>query len=177
MNESLIAANIYVVNQAVNHYRRRIPQAAQGVIDSEELHSIGELALVEASERYDATRGLPFGAFAYIRVRGAMLDAIRKATGRGANQAPPMDSLERPMLGDDLVLGDTVRGRSDTELKAEVDALIERALALPERPKHVILRKLLGFTDREIGDQLGLTEGSVSQRVWQARDLLRKSAA
>ncbi len=44
----------------------------------EELISEGQLALAECLHRFDNNRGSAFGAFARPRVKGAMLDYIRK---------------------------------------------------------------------------------------------------
>ncbi len=49
-----------------------------------ELVNAGYQGLLEARSRYDASRGVAFRAFAYFRVRGAILDAVRKMT-----HAPP----------------------------------------------------------------------------------------
>ena len=46
-------------------------------VDREELVRAGMLGLVEASKRYDASRGVPFARFAAQRIRGAVLDAAR----------------------------------------------------------------------------------------------------
>lgn len=44
----------------------------------DDLIQAGVLGLLEASERYDATQGASFSTFAGIRIRGAMLDEIRR---------------------------------------------------------------------------------------------------
>jgi RNA polymerase sigma factor for flagellar operon FliA len=44
---------------------------------SEDLEADGALGLVEASARFDPTRGIPFNIFSKRRIRGAMLDGIR----------------------------------------------------------------------------------------------------
>ena len=46
-------------------------------VDREEFVRAGMLGLVEASKRYDASRGVPFSRFAAQRIRGAVLDAAR----------------------------------------------------------------------------------------------------
>ena len=46
-------------------------------VDREELVRAGMLGLVEASKRYDESRGVPFSRFAAQRIRGAVLDAAR----------------------------------------------------------------------------------------------------
>src|SRR5687768_8071852 len=64
----------------------RVPQIARGLkhllggISFDECESAGFEALVRASLRYDPAVGVPFMAFAYPRVRGAMLDAARRAS-------------------------------------------------------------------------------------------------
>ncbi len=47
-------------------------------IDLENLEAAGMLGLVEASQRYDDSRGVDFRTFAYPRVRGAVLDELRR---------------------------------------------------------------------------------------------------
>ena len=48
-------------------------------VDRGELVRAGVLGLVEAAHRYDDTRGVPFDRFAALRIRGAILDAVRAA--------------------------------------------------------------------------------------------------
>ncbi len=44
----------------------------------ENLHSAGVLGLVEAANNYDPEQGVPFRTFAYPRIRGAIVDELRK---------------------------------------------------------------------------------------------------
>lgn len=53
---------------------RRLPSGALGL---EDLVGHGRVGLLEARDRWDARRGIPFELFARRRVRGAMLDALR----------------------------------------------------------------------------------------------------
>lgn len=46
-------------------------------VDREELARAGALGLVEAAQRYDEARGVPFGRFVAQRIRGSILDAVR----------------------------------------------------------------------------------------------------
>jgi RNA polymerase sigma factor FliA len=48
-------------------------------VDRGELVRAGVLGLVEAAHRYDDARGVPFDRFAALRIRGAILDAVRAA--------------------------------------------------------------------------------------------------
>ncbi len=59
---------------------RRMPVSApSGVFDFEDLVSYGILGLINAAERYDGDRGTPFASYAAIRIRGAVMDALRDA--------------------------------------------------------------------------------------------------
>lgn len=53
---------------------RRIVGSAVGL---DELVSSGREGLLDAAARFDRTRGVPFRYYAYVRIRGAMLDGAR----------------------------------------------------------------------------------------------------
>jgi RNA polymerase sigma factor FliA len=59
----------HIVFQVAVHFPRHV--------DREELARAGALGLVEAAQRYDGERGVPFERFAAQRIRGAILDAVR----------------------------------------------------------------------------------------------------
>ncbi len=48
--------------------------------ETEDLAGWGMQGLLEARDRFDASRGVQFHTFAYYRIRGAMLDGVRKMT-------------------------------------------------------------------------------------------------
>ena len=48
-------------------------------IDLDDLQAYGFTGLIEAKGRFDPERGVKFNTFAYYRIRGAMLDGVRKA--------------------------------------------------------------------------------------------------
>ena len=45
---------------------------------TEDLISSGVLGLLEAMEKFDPTRGIKLNTYAYLRIRGAMIDELRK---------------------------------------------------------------------------------------------------
>lgn len=55
----------------------RAVRSQVGVLPLEEFESAGNEALVKAALRYDPTTGVPFQGYAYLRIRGAMIDAVR----------------------------------------------------------------------------------------------------
>src|SRR5450432_1256402 len=48
----------------------------------EDLCAFGMAGLVEAANRFDPSRGVTFGTFAHYRIRGAIIDALRRGDGR-----------------------------------------------------------------------------------------------
>lgn len=69
-----ILAHIGLVKRTALHLKGRIPQ----VMDVDELIQVGMVGLIEASQSFDATRGVEFEIFARTRIRGAILDEVRR---------------------------------------------------------------------------------------------------
>jgi RNA polymerase sigma factor for flagellar operon FliA len=52
---------------------RRLPPS----VDVEELVNVGVIGLIDALDRFDEARGVPFKAYAEIRIQGSMVDSLR----------------------------------------------------------------------------------------------------
>lgn len=57
---------------------RQIGKVVGQAIELDELVSFGREGLLDAARRFDASRGVPFRAYANYRVRGAIYDGIRQ---------------------------------------------------------------------------------------------------
>src|SRR5919107_5523584 len=57
---------------------RRMAASMPNSIDIGDLVQDGVLGLIDAAQRFDETRGIKFETFAERRVRGAMIDALRR---------------------------------------------------------------------------------------------------
>ena len=67
---------------------RRLAASMPHSIDISDLVQDGMIGLIDASQRFDESRGIKFETFAERRVRGAMLDALRRdAWPRGIRRA------------------------------------------------------------------------------------------
>ncbi len=62
----------------VRHVLSRLVATLPPNVDADNLESAGILGLVEAAQQFDAQRGVPFRSFAYPRVRGAIIDELRR---------------------------------------------------------------------------------------------------
>ena len=62
----------------VQQLARRVAATMPHSIDLGDLVQDGVIGLIDAAERFDEARGIKFETFAERRVRGAMIDALRK---------------------------------------------------------------------------------------------------
>jgi len=72
--EALILAHLGLVKRVALHLKVRIPP----FMELDELIQVGMIGLLEAARAYDPTKGIEFENFAHTRVRGAMLDEVRR---------------------------------------------------------------------------------------------------
>lgn len=62
----------------VYHVAHGLARARAADVELDDLVSAGTLGLIDAVEHFDASRGLAFSTFAAPRIRGAMLDELRR---------------------------------------------------------------------------------------------------
>lgn len=62
----------------VHHVARQLANRLSTAADLDELVSAGSFGLIQAVDSFDRSRGLSFSTFAVPRIRGAMLDELRK---------------------------------------------------------------------------------------------------
>lgn len=71
--DELVRAHLPLVGHAVRELLHRIPSH----VNRDDLISAGMYALVLTARSFDPTRGVPFGRFAAIRIKGALTDELR----------------------------------------------------------------------------------------------------
>lgn len=72
--DELVREHAHLVKRIALHLLARLPASIQ----LDDLLQAGMLGLLEASTKYDASRGASFATYAGIRIRGAMLDEVRR---------------------------------------------------------------------------------------------------
>jgi RNA polymerase sigma factor for flagellar operon FliA len=77
------------VAELAHQMARKVPNVGE-----DELVSAGYEGLVQAALRYEPTSGVPFAAWAHYRVRGAMIDAGRRAAPEMRRNARAIRMLE-----------------------------------------------------------------------------------
>jgi RNA polymerase sigma factor for flagellar operon FliA len=107
-----------LVDRIARHVRRSVGQG----LDLDELVSFGREGLLEAARRFDATRGVPFRAYAAFRVRGAIIDGVRsiaRLPRRAHERLRALDAASRVSEGAaEDVLGVAPRGSSQDSERA-----------------------------------------------------------
>ncbi len=73
-SDDLITQHVELVKRIAHHLAARLPST----VDVNDLTQSGMVGLLEAASNFDASRGASFETYAGIRIRGAMLDDIRK---------------------------------------------------------------------------------------------------
>lgn len=95
-------------------------------LDLDDLLSAARLGLARAALSYDASRGIPFGAFASSQINWAMLSEMRRADPAGERGR---DKIERVRVAAETLLARTGRPATTAELAREsrlsVDAVGE----------------------------------------------------
>jgi RNA polymerase sigma factor for flagellar operon FliA len=113
VREKLISRYLPLVRIAA----RKMAMLSAHPFDSEDCHGPGALALVKAVDSFDHSRGVPFEAFAYPRIHGAMVDHLRSQdwVPRGVRAA--VQKLRRAC---DQLAGKNGRPPDDEEVAAHL---------------------------------------------------------
>ncbi|MBR3121556.1 FliA/WhiG family RNA polymerase sigma factor [Oceanobacillus profundus] len=79
-NKSSEAANELIVNYMylVNFHAERISSQLPKSVSKEDVKSLGLLGLYDALKKFDPTRDLKFDTYASFRIRGSIIDGLRK---------------------------------------------------------------------------------------------------
>ncbi len=73
--DTLVNRHAPLVKRIAYHLMNRLPPNVQ----ADDLIQAGMIGLLEASRNYDPSQGASFETYAGIRIRGAMLDEIRRS--------------------------------------------------------------------------------------------------
>lgn len=103
--DQLITDHLDYVAHIANRLARRLPDW----VDGENLQSAGVVGLIEAAQSFDESRGVVFKTYSYPRIRGAMIDEIRrnsplsqKVIANVTRLRAAMENLEPPIMPEAL---------------------------------------------------------------------------
>ncbi len=72
-------------------YRKYCPMAESGFFSKEDIYHYGVIGFMDAKQKFDPVKKVPFNAYAAIRIQGEIMDALRK----GAQVRLPQEKQTR----------------------------------------------------------------------------------
>lgn len=72
--DELVTSHVDLVKRIAHHLIARLPSS----VEIDDLLQAGMIGLLEASRNFDASKGASFDTYAGIRIRGSMLDEVRR---------------------------------------------------------------------------------------------------
>ena len=111
--EALIRAHTGLARNLALRLAGRVPSS----VDLDDLIGAGVVGLIDAVDRFDASRSIPFEAYARTRIQGAILDALRaddhlsRRDRRRTREADRAEDKLRMKLGRELSADESHRAR------------------------------------------------------------------
>lgn len=134
-----------------------------------DLINFGVIGLMDAIEKYDHQQKVPFESYAYLRIRGAIIDEVRKVSHVARSG---MDKVKKFYLAKEDLQNELKREPTEKEILSKL-AITERQLDdiydIINQLSATSLEQLI-FTDESGGASLG--DFIEDKRVDQAEDML-----
>jgi len=133
-------------------------------MDRDDMFGFGMLGLIAAADSWEPSRGLQFSTYAYTKIRGAILDELRKSDFLPRGRRERVRDLDRAVVALEQENGVAPSIREIAErlgtTEEEVDAILLSArsaghASLDEGPSAVLSEML---TDPRSGDPVGSAE-------------------
>ena len=180
-NDDLVILHEPLVKRIAYHLMSRLPPSVQ----ADDLIQAGMIGLIEASRNFDPEQGASFATYAGIRIRGAMLDEIRRT-----------DWTPRSVHRKAREVADAVRKIENEKGRDARDIEVAEAMGLELTEYHKILQdatgcRIFSFDDpgalgcsgnvnpeRQANQPLESLQHGDSSKAWQrrSRDYLNVNA-
>jgi len=149
-SHDLVKQYTSLVRRIAHHLMGRLPPSVQ----TEDLVQAGMIGLLEAAKNYDKSKGASFETYAGIRIRGSMLDEIRKG-----------DWAPRSVHRNTRKIAQTIRNIENNMGRDAKDYEIAKALEVSLDQYHKMLQdtnntRIFGFDDIGVNEDM-MGEGMV----------------
>lgn len=150
--EMLVKSHITLVKRIAHHLLGRLPHSVQ----LDDLIQAGMLGLIEAARHYDASKGASFETYAGIRIKGNILDEVRRN-----------DWVPRSVYRNSRMIAEAVKKLEHRLGRAAKDAEIAAELGLSSAKYHEMLQDavgshLYGFEDLGVTEDVLRADGDVA---------------
>lgn len=150
----LVERHAALVKRIAHHLMARLP--ASVLVD--DLIQAGMIGLLEAARNFDGSKGASFETFAGIRIRGAMLDEIRKGDWTPRSVHKNSRAITEAI---NLVERETGRDAKDSEIAQKLNVSVQE---YHQMLNEVSSGKIIGIED------LGVTEDVISTEQSRGSD-------
>ncbi|MFM2482650.1 RNA polymerase sigma factor FliA [Celerinatantimonas sp. YJH-8] len=151
--ETIVARHSPLVKRIAHHLMARLP--ASVIVD--DLIQAGMIGLIEASRNFDGSKGASFETYAGIRIRGAMLDEIRRG-----DWVPRSVHKNSRMINDAITAVEREKGRDakDVEVAAHLQVSLTEYHAMLS---DVSSGRILGIDDLGVSEDVITNDDSRNQ--------------
>lgn len=148
-SQQFLRQHAYLVKKIAFHLKNRLPANIQ----IEDLIQAGMIGLIEATKQFDDSKGAAFETYANIRIRGAILDEIRKG-----------DWAPRSVHRNTRKIAEAVRIVENQAGRDAKDKEVAEYLAVSIEDYHAMLQDSLGV--HILGfDDIGLNESAMVDNI------------
>ncbi|MBR9868155.1 MAG: RNA polymerase sigma factor FliA [Oceanospirillales bacterium] len=170
-SQEIIEQHSTLVKRIAHHLLARLPNN----VVLEDLIQAGMVGLLEAAKKYDATKGASFETYAGIRIRGSIIDEVRRGdwTPRSVHR-----NGRRVSEAIQLIESRTGRDAQDGEVAAELDISVTEYHALLKDSAESRLfsfDKLTGPQDEGPGEVIASNEPDPSEE-YEQKDFIKAIA-
>jgi len=163
--DDLVERHAALVKRIAYHLAGRLPAC----VEVDDLIQAGMIGLLEAAGHFSSDRGASFETYAGIRIRGAMIDALRQ-----------LDWAPRSVHRKAREIAAAIRQVENEQGRAAADVEIAAALNMPLEEYHATVQDAATCHISSLDDLAGATEipGAEADPLLQAEDgALRTSVA
>jgi RNA polymerase sigma factor for flagellar operon FliA len=160
--DALVARHAELVKRIAFHLAGRLPPS----VEVDDLIQAGMIGLLEAASHYNATRGASFETYAGIRIRGAMIDALRK-----------LDWAPRSVHRKAREAAKVTRQIEEREGREARDTEVAGAMGLPLEEYNQILQDAATCHMANLDEATAVTDRSADPEGETGRGALREAVA
>ncbi len=171
--ESLEEKRILEYLPLVRHIVSKIFRQVPSKVDRDDLISAGTLGLVQAAKSFDPSREASFKTYAYIRIRGAILDELRGTSFIPADVYKQIKTIRQTYM---KISVETGSPPSDEDLAEKLAISTERLYRLLEQARQQHFLSIHGLNEQSpaLGDFLPPDDCPSPASQAEHKDMLAK---
>ncbi len=160
----------------VRHVVRKVAGTSMIDADLEDLISAGTVGLVKAARKFDQSKEVDFKTYAYIRIRGAVIDELRTSSHVPVAVHKQIKSVKEAY---NIFVAATGRPPSDEELAQKCDLSVEQLYKILQEDRRKSLLSIHGIREdsADASAFAPVDQGPSPDAVAEKKDTLANLAA